>query len=67
VPKWIEREQIGIAGDDQIGMAVYRQFQELLSVGSRHAAIRSTIVAASAPTISFSNQARVPASISDTK
>ena len=28
--EWVEREQIGVAGDDQIGMAVYRQFQEFV-------------------------------------
>jgi hypothetical protein len=48
VPERVEREQIGVAGDDQIGMAVYRQLQKLV-VGSRHAATRSVMVTSSAP------------------
>jgi hypothetical protein len=28
--EWVEREQIRVAGNDQIGMAVYRQFQEFV-------------------------------------
>src|SRR6185312_2358574 len=41
IPKRVEGQQIGIAGDDEIGTAVHGEFQELSSVGSRHAAIRA--------------------------
>src|SRR5438309_5605188 len=38
VPEWVEREQIGVAGDDQVGMAVYRRFQEFVirGIAARH-------------------------------
>jgi hypothetical protein len=64
LPERIEREQIGVAGDDHIGPAADGQLQNLSSVGSRHAAIRSAIVTRSAAAISFFNQARASGSIS---
>jgi hypothetical protein len=54
----IEREQIAVAGDDQISTAVDGQLENLSSCGSRHTAIRSVMVTSSALASSFARSLR---------
>jgi uncharacterized protein with HEPN domain len=49
----VKREQIAVAGDNHIGMAITASSRNLSTVGSRHAAIRSVIATSSAAIISF--------------
>src|SRR5215469_15563072 len=65
--EWVESKQIGVAGDDQIGMTVDRQFEKLVVGGIAALGDPLAMVTSSAPIMSFLNQVRVSALISETK